>query len=71
MRDGVDIVVAIFSAMMLVGGVILTLVQFWVLRRTRAGEPGGGQASLATALPWFVLAALVAAIVLMAGKPVG
>ena len=50
---------------------ILTLVQFWVLRRTRAGEPGGWQASLATALPWLVLAALVAAIVLMAGKPVG
>ncbi len=55
----------------IVGGVLLTLLQFWVLRRTRAGEPGGWPASLATVLPWVVLAGLVAAIVLMAGKPVG
>jgi hypothetical protein len=62
---------AITDIDLIVGGVILTLVKFWVLRRTRAGKPGGWQASLATALPWLVLAALVAAIVLMAGKPVG
>ena len=69
--DWLDIGFAITDIDLIVGGVILTLVQFWVLRRTRAGEPGGWQASLATALPWLVLAALVAAIVLMAGKPVG
>jgi peptidoglycan/LPS O-acetylase OafA/YrhL len=54
-----------------VGGVLLTLLQFWVLRRTRAGAPGGWPAELATVLPWIVLGGLVAAIVLMAGKPVG
>jgi hypothetical protein len=69
--DWLDIGFAITDIDLIVGGVILTLLQFWVLRRTRAGEPGGWQASLATVLPWIVLAGLVAAIVLMAGKPVG
>ena len=67
----VDLGFAITDIDLIAGGVILSLLQFWVLRRTRAGEPGGWQASLATALPWLVLAALVTAIVLMAGKPVG
>jgi hypothetical protein len=69
--DWLDIGFAITDVDLIVGGVILTLLQFWVLRRTRAGRPGGWQASLATVLPWAVLAGLVAAIVLMAGKPVG
>jgi hypothetical protein len=69
--DWLDIGFAITDIDLIVGGVILTLLQFWVLRRTRAGAPGGWQASLATVLPWIVLAGLVAAIVLMAGKPVG
>jgi hypothetical protein len=47
------------------------LLQLWVLRRTRAGAPGGWPASLATLIPWVILAGLVATIVLMAGKPVG
>ena len=69
--DWLDIGFAITDIDLIVGGVILTLLQFWVLRRTRAGEPGGWPASLATVLPWIVLAGLVAAIVLMAGKPAG
>lgn len=69
--DWLDIGFAITDIDLIVGGVILTLLQFWVLRRTRAGEPGGWPASLATTLPWIVLAGLVAAIILMAGKPVG
>lgn len=62
---------AITDITLIVGGILLTLLQFWVLRRTRAGHPGGWQAALATYLPPFVLAALVSVIVLMAGKPVG
>jgi len=61
---------AITDAALIVGGVLLTLLQFWVLRRTRAGSPGGWQAAVATYLPPFVLAALVSVIVLMAGKPI-
>jgi hypothetical protein len=67
--DWVDIGFAITDGGLIVGGVLLTLLQFWVLRRTRAGEPGGWPAAAATALPALVLAALVAAVVLMAGKP--
>jgi len=66
-----DIGFAITDVDLILGGVLLTLLQFWVLRRTRAGEPGGWPAGLATALPAIVLAVLVAAIVLMAGKPAG
>jgi hypothetical protein len=56
---------------LIVGGVLLTLLQFWVLRRVRAGELGGWPAELATYVPALVLATLVTVIVLMAGKPVG
>jgi hypothetical protein len=54
---------------LVVGGVLLTLLQFWVLRRVRAGKAGGWPAQLATFLPPAVLAVLVAVIVMMAGKP--
>src|SRR5690348_2317113 len=63
--DWLDNGFAITDIDLIVGGVVLTLLQFWVLRRTRAGEPGGWPAALATALPPVVLAALVAVIVLM------
>ncbi len=66
-----DVGFALTDASLIVGGVVLTLLQFWVLRRTRSGRPGGWQAALATFLPGLLLAALVAAIVLMAGKPAG
>jgi hypothetical protein len=69
--DWLDIGFALTDAGLIVGGVVLTLLQFWVLRRTRRGRPGGWPAALATALPALVLAALVAAVVLMAGKPAG
>jgi hypothetical protein len=62
---------AITDIALIVGGVLLTLLQFWVLRRTRAGHQGGWPAALATYLPAIVLATLVSVIVLMAGKPVG
>jgi hypothetical protein len=62
---------AITDVSLIVGGVLLTLLQFWVLRRTRAGHSGGWPAQLATYLPALVLAALVSVIVLMAGKPFG
>lgn len=66
-----DIGFTITDIDLILGGVLLTALQLWVLRRTRAGEPGGWPAMLATVLPAIVLAALVAAIVLMAGKPAG
>lgn len=49
--------------------VVLAFLQYWVLRRDRTGRPGGWQATSATYAPPVVLAALVAVIVLMAGKP--
>jgi hypothetical protein len=54
---------------LIVGGVLLTLLQFWVVRRVRAGRLGGWPAQLATFLPVVVLGALVTVIVLMAAKP--
>jgi hypothetical protein len=62
---------AITDGSLIVGGVLLTLLQFWVLRRVRAGNPDGWPAHVATFLPLVVLAALLTVIVLMAGKPVG
>jgi hypothetical protein len=59
------------DAALVVGGVLTTLLQLWVLRRARAGQVGGWQARLATALAPAVLAALVTVIVLRAGKPIG
>jgi hypothetical protein len=67
--DWLDTSFAITDADLILGGVLLTLLQFWVVRRTRAGDPGGWPATLATVLPVIVLGALVGAIVLMAGKP--
>ena len=67
--DWLDTGFALTDADLIVGGVLLTLLQFWVVRRTRAGEPAGWQATAVTVLPVVVLGALVAAIVLMAGKP--
>jgi hypothetical protein len=46
-------------------------LQFWVLRRTRAGHLTGWQASLATYLAPVLLAAMTVVLVLMAGKPSG
>ncbi len=69
--DWLSVGFAITDVALIVGGVLLTALQFWVLRRVRTGRLGGWPAALATYLPPFVLAALVAVLVLMAGKPVG
>jgi hypothetical protein len=49
--------------------VVLALLQYWALRRSRAGSLGGWQALTATCVPPVMLAALVVVIALMAGKP--
>ena len=69
--DWLSIAFGLTDISLIVGGVLLTLLQFWVLRRARAGQLGGWPARIATYLPAVVLAALAAVIVLMAGKPVG
>ena len=69
--DWLSIAFGLTDISLIVGGVALTLLQFWVLRRVRAGQPGGWQAWIATYLPGIVLAALITVIVLMAGKPAG
>lgn len=69
--DWLNIGFTVTDVDLIVGGVLLTLLQFWVLRRTRAGRAAGWPERLVTYSPGAVLAALVAVIVLMAGKPVG
>jgi hypothetical protein len=69
--DWLSIAFGLTDVALIVGGVLLTLLQFWVLRRVRAGQLGGWPAQIATYLPALVLSALVAVVVLMAGKPVG
>ncbi len=53
---------------LLFGGVILILLQYWVIRRQRSGKTGW-PAQIATFLPLILLATMTAVIVLMAGKP--
>jgi hypothetical protein len=67
--DWLDLSYPLTDAALIIGGVLLTLLQWWVVRRVRAGKTGGWQAQLATALPPIFLATLVTVIVLMAGKP--
>ena len=69
--DWLSLGFSLTDAALIVGGVLLTLLQYWVLRRVRGGDPGGWPAAAATFLPPLVLATLVAVVVLMAGKPVG
>jgi hypothetical protein len=67
--DWLDLAYPLTDGALVIGGVLLTLLQYWVLRRARAGKTGGWQAVLATVLPPLFLATLVTVIVLMAGKP--
>ncbi len=69
--DWLDLSYVLTDAALIVGGVLLTALQYWVVRRARAGRTGGWQPQLATVLSPIFLAALVAVIVLMAGKPGG
>jgi len=54
---------------LIVGGPLLALLQYWVLRRARGGQTGGWQATLANVVPVLVLAALGAVVFLMSAKP--
>ncbi len=69
--DWLDLSYPITDGAFVIGGVLLTLLQYWVVRRTRAGKTGGWQVQLATVLPPLFLASLVTVFVLMAGKPGG
>lgn len=69
--DWLSIAFGLTDIDLIVGGVLLTALQFWVLRRVRRGQLGGWPVRIATYLPTLVLAALIAVIVLMAGKPAG
>jgi hypothetical protein len=53
----------------IVGAILLTLLQWWVLRRARAGAIRGWQAAVATYVAPLVLASLFVVLFLMAGKP--
>jgi hypothetical protein len=68
--DWLDLSYPLTDGALVIGGVLLTLLQYWVVRRTRAGKTGGWQAQLATVLPPIFLATLVTVVVLMAGKPI-
>lgn len=61
----------IITTIATIAALLLLALQFWVLRRVRAGHLGGWQAGLATYLAPVVLAAMVVVLVLMAGKPTG
>lgn len=52
-----------------IGIIILSLLQWWVLRRARSGARAGWQAQVTTWLSPTVLAALLVVLFLMAGKP--
>jgi NADH:ubiquinone oxidoreductase subunit 6 (subunit J) len=51
------------------GIVVLGLLQWWVLRRAKAGTIGGWQAKVATWLSPITMAALFVVLFVMAGKP--
>ena len=53
----------------IVGGILLTLLQWWVLRRARNAELRGWQATVATYVAPVILGALFVVLFLMAGKP--
>jgi hypothetical protein len=52
-----------------VGGILLTLLQWWVLRRARSGELRGWQAQLASYVAPLVFVVLLVVLFLMTGKP--
>ena len=66
--DWLDISFGLTDIVLLIGGVLLILLQYWVIRRLRGGK-AGWPAQIATYLPLVLLATMAAVIVLMAGKP--
>lgn len=53
----------------IIGGILLSGLQYWALRRARAGAPRSWQAKIATYLAPVILAALFVVLFLMTGKP--
>lgn len=51
------------------GAILLTLLQWWVLRRVRKGELRGWPAALASYVAPLILAALFVVLFLMSAKP--
>ena len=66
--DWLDISFGLTDIVVLFGGVLLILVQYWVIRRLRSGK-AGWPAQIANYLPLLLLATMTAVIVVMAGKP--
>jgi hypothetical protein len=64
-----DIAYPVTDGTVVIGGVLLTLLQWWVLRRARSGALRGWQGRLTSYLAPLVLAALATVVFLMAGKP--
>jgi hypothetical protein len=52
-----------------VGGILLSLLQWWVVRRARAGQTRGWQAQVASYVAPLVFAAILVVLFLMSGKP--
>jgi hypothetical protein len=67
--DWLDTAWPITDATVLGGGILLTILQYWVVRRAKEGSTGGWPAALASYAPLAVLGALVAVIFLMSAKP--
>lgn len=64
-----DLAFRLTDMAVVVGGILLSLLQWWVLRRARAGQLGGWQAQTASYLSPVVLTALLVVLFLMSGKP--
>jgi len=65
----VGTVFGLTDAGLVLGGIVLTILQWWVVRRTRTASAPGWAVGTATILPPLVLALLVATAFVMAGKP--
>jgi fructose-specific phosphotransferase system IIC component len=64
-----DVAFPLTDVAVVFGFVVLTLLQWWTVRRTRAGTLGGFPAAAASVLPPLVLGLLIAILFLMTAKP--
>jgi hypothetical protein len=69
--DWLDLAFPLTDASVVVGFLALTLLQWWTLRRARAGTLRGLPAAAASVLPPLVLALLLVILFLMTAKPGG
>jgi hypothetical protein len=67
--DWLDVGFGITTISGIVGGILLTLLQWWVLKRARAGQLKGWQAAVASYLAPVILASLWVVLFLMTAKP--